>query len=75
MAMDTITLKSAIKAAFLANLSSPDTVQTDQVDTMAGAIANAMRDFVVGATITYTAGLVAPSGGGPVTGVFTNIIS
>ena len=75
MALDTVTLKSAMKAAFLANLSSPNSIQIDQVDAMAEAIANAMKVFVEGATIMYTAGLIAPGGGGPVTGLFTNIIS
>ena len=68
-------LKAAIKAAFLANLSSPDSTQTTQVDTMAGAIASAIVTCVQGATVTYTAGLVAPSGGGPVTGVSGMTIS
>ena len=75
MALDTVTLKNAMKAAFLANLSSPSSIQINQVDTMTEAIANAMKVFVEGTTITYTAGLIAPGGGGPVTGVFTNIIS
>ena len=75
MPLDTVTLKNALKSAMLANLPSPGSSQVTEVDTLAGAIANAMQSFVAGATITYTTGLIAPSGGGPVTGVFTNIIS
>ena len=75
MALDTVTLKNALKSAFLANLPSPSSAQITEVDAMAGTIATAMQSFVTGATITYTTGLVAPSGGGPVTGIFTNIIS
>ena len=75
MALDTTTLKNSLKDAFLANLPSASTTQINQIETMTNAIANAMKVFVESTTITYTAGLVAPSGGGPVTGVFTNIIS
>ena len=75
MPLDTTTLKASLKAAFLANLPSPDSTQLSQVDAMAGAMANAMLVFVQGAQITYTTGLIAPSGGGPVTGLFGNIIS
>ena len=50
------------------------TPSADQISQMQ-VFADALKSFVEGATITYTAGLVAPSGGGPVTGVFTNTIS
>ena len=73
--LNTTILKTALKTAFLANLPSPTAQQITEVDALAGAIANAMQVFVRGATITYTAGLVAPSGGGPVTGIFNNTIS
>lgn len=73
MPLDTMTLKNALKTAFLANLPSPTSTQVTEVDTMAGAIANAMQTFVTGATISYTSGLVAP--GGAVTGTFINTIS
>jgi hypothetical protein len=49
-------------------LSDP---QTDSnVADVAEAIANAVDVYVKQALIVYTGGLIAPSGGGPVTGVF-----
>jgi hypothetical protein len=75
MPLDTGTLKSTLKAAMLANVPSPTAEQTNQVDMLCGVMANAMAVFVAGATITYSTGLVAPPTGGPVTGVFTNVIS
>ncbi len=75
MALDTLALKNALKTAMLANLPSPSPAQISEVDTLCDAIASAMQTFVAGATITYSTGLVAPSGGGPVTGIFTNIIT
>ena len=75
MPLDTSTLTSSLQSAFLANLPSPDTGQISQVNILATSIANALRIFVEGAEITYSAGLVAPGGGGPVTGVFGNTIS
>lgn len=75
MPLDTATLKASIKSAFLTNLPSPDAGQIAQVDTLATSIANALQVFVEGAEITYTAGLIAPGGGGPVTGTFGNTIS
>ena len=74
MPLDTTTLATDLKSAFLANLPSPDAGQIAQVTTLSTAIANAMQVFVEGAEITYTAGLVAPVGGGAVTGVFGNTI-
>ncbi len=75
MPLDTITLKNSIKSAYLANLPVPDMTQIAQVDAMSTAIADAIRIFVEGATVTNTAGLIAPGGGGPVTGVFGNTIT
>jgi len=75
MPLDTTTLTTSLKSAFLANLPAPDAGQITQVTTLASAIASAMQVFVEGAEITYTAGLIAPGGGGPVTGVFGNTIS
>ncbi len=75
MPLDTVTLTTSLKSAFLANLPSPDAGQIAQVITLASSIASAMQVFVEGAQITYTAGLIAPGGGGPVTGVFGNTIS
>lgn len=49
-------------------LSDPKT--ESNVDAVAAAIANAVDVYVKGALIVYTSGLIAPSGGGPVTGTF-----
>ena len=73
MALNTAALKSAIKAAFQANLPAPTATQLSELDTMCTSIANAMQAFVQSATITYTTGLA--NGSGPVTGVFGNIIT
>jgi hypothetical protein len=75
MALNTTTLSTALRAAFMANLTSPTAGQTTQVNNMCDSIAAAILAFVEGATITYTAGLTAPPGGGPVTGVFGCVIS
>lgn len=50
------------------------TVSADQEAQMR-TLAVAIKTMVQGATITYTTGLVAPGGGGPVTGVFGGSIS
>lgn len=76
MPLDTITLKDTLKAAFMTNLHSGATSQQrDEIENLSSTIANAMKIFVEGATITYVAGLTTAPGGGPVTGVFTNTIS
>lgn len=70
MPLDTAGLKTALVALFTANLSEPNTTQIDQINTMCGGIADAMTTFVQTAEVIYDdLGLVAPSGGGPVTGV------
>jgi len=73
--MDAAVLKAGIKAAFEANMPSPTSAQTAAFDVTAGAIADAIVACVETATITYTSGLIAPSGGGPVTGVFGGSVS
>ena len=73
MAMSQPALKSAIENAFLSNMPSPTAAQTTAFATTADAIATAIIACVENATLTYTAGLVAPSGGGPVTGVLTGV--
>jgi hypothetical protein len=73
MAMSQPTLKAAIKAAFVANIPSPTSEQIEAFDSTAGAIATAVIDCIESATLTYTIGLIAPSGGGPVTGVMTGV--
>jgi hypothetical protein len=66
-------LSAIIKAKMLAlrnNTDDPEGAAGDFADMLAQGV----HDYVLGLQITYTAGLVAPSGGGPVTGVFTNTL-
>lgn len=60
--------KQQLKAELVTILSDPKT--ESNVDAVATAISNAVDVYVKGALIVYTSGLIAPSGGGPVTGVF-----
>lgn len=60
--------KSQLEADFVRILSDPQT--ESNVDAVAAALANAVDVYIKEALIVYTGGLVAPSGGGPVTGIF-----
>lgn len=64
MALD----KEALESQFREILSNPQT--ESNVDAVAASLANAVDEYVRGAVINYIGGLVAPSGGGPVTGTF-----
>ena len=75
MALNTPALKAALQTAFLANIPAPTPTQVAQINALSAAMATALLAFVQSATISYTAGLVAPPGGGPVSGVFGNIIT
>jgi len=72
--MSESTLASAIANAFLANIPTPTSDQATAIQTTAGTIATAIIACVESMTLTYTSGLVAPSGGGPVTGVLTSVV-
>ena len=74
MAMVQATLKNALKAAMVANIPSPTSAQLAAFDNTADAMAAAVIACVSSLTLTYTTGLVAPSGGGPVTGVLTGVV-
>jgi hypothetical protein len=63
---------TAIKNALLANYpGTPTTAQQDAAAALAAAIVATIET----ATINYLSGLVAPPGGGPVTGVFAGTLS
>lgn len=62
MGLDKATLKAGIKAAFLNRFKSPDADQANEMDGLAGDLADAFDNYVKGAGVYYTAGLVAPSG-------------
>ena len=74
MSLDKATLKASIKQALLDQRNNTDN-PTGSADDLAGKIADAVDTYVKGIGITYTTGLAAPSGGGPVTGTFTYTIS
>lgn len=71
------TLQAEIVSAFNANMTgiTPSSEQTQQVNALASAIATAVDNYIKSATVTSTPLLIAPPGGGPVTGTITNVIS
>jgi hypothetical protein len=67
MSLSKPTLKASIKSALLAQRdNTTDPVQA--ADDLAEAISSAVDSYVRSLRITYTSGLVAPSGGGLVVG-------
>lgn len=68
MALVKETVREAIKQAFVEGLKQTDPDKGPEV--VAGLLADAVIAAIRSATITYTAGLVAPPAGGPVTGTF-----
>jgi hypothetical protein len=72
--LDKSALSSSIKQAFLDQRSKESDPETAAED-LAGKIATAVEAYVKSLTVVYTAGLVAPSGGGPVTGTLTHTIT
>lgn len=75
MPLDKTALKSAMIAAFTANLPGITADQTTALDTTCGAIADAIDTYVKAIQITYTSGLTTATGGGPVTGTMVYTIS
>lgn len=73
MPLSAPTLKEAIKAAMIAQRTAADADAA--ADDFAGQLASAIEGFVKSLQITYTAGLAAPPGGGPVTGMFEYTLS
>lgn len=65
MAMNT----TFIEVAMAYNAANPSQSQVDASTRLANAIINTVKSM----TMTYTTGLIAPSGGGPVTGVLTTV--
>lgn len=62
-------IKNNIVAAFKAVMDQEEDREA-AIDTVADKLAQAIEDAIKSATIMYTSGLVAPTGGGPVTGTF-----
>jgi hypothetical protein len=66
MALD----KTTLQASILSILSDMETRNEDAKLEFASRLADAIDTYVKSATIVYMAGLVAPTGGGAVTGMF-----
>lgn len=71
MALDKTTLKTKIVNI----LTDMENRTENSKNEFADRLSTAIDDYIKQMTITYSTGLVAPSGGGPVTGVFNATIS
>jgi len=64
MPLNKTSLKTSVKQAFLDALGgSPTSEQNTKIDTLAGAIADAMDAFVKTATVTVSAGIPVSTAG------------
>lgn len=68
------TIKSEVKEAFTAVMNQNDDNRSGALDKVADKLADAIINAIKSQQITYSTGLVAPSTGGPVTGVFNYTI-
>jgi len=66
--------KASLKADIKSILTDMETRTGDAKDEFAQRLSDAIDAFVKGAEVVYQTGLVAPSGGGPVTGQITHTI-
>lgn len=69
------TIKSEVKEAFTAVMNQQGDDREGALDKVADKLADAIINAIKSQQITYSAGLVAPSMGGPVTGTFNYDIS
>ena len=69
------TIKSEVKEAFTAVMNQKGDDREGALDKVADKLADAIINAIKSQQITYSAGLVAPSMGGPVTGTFNCVIS
>lgn len=67
-------IKGEIKSAFTAVMDQKEN-RGDALDKVADKLADAIINAIKSQQITYSAGLVAPSTGGPVTGMFNYTIT
>ncbi len=70
--------KNRLKVKIIAAFEAEQTEEVDHnasLERISEALAQAMIDEIKLLTINYTTGLVAPSGGGPVTGTLIYTIS
>ena len=71
MALD----KDGLKSGIIELLTDMETRTEDAKEDFATELSNLIDDYVKSATIEYTSGLIAPSGGGTVTGTFVGSLS
>lgn len=69
------TIKNEVKEAFTAVMNQQGDDREGALDKVADKLADAIINAIKSQQITYSAGLVAPSMGGPVTGAFNYVIS
>ena len=74
MALVKTTIKNELKQAFTAVMNQ-SSGRGGAIDTVADKLADAIINAIKSQQITHTTGLVAPSGGGAVTGVLDYTIS
>lgn len=74
MALDKTRLKNNLKAKFIAIEDNGDT-REDQLDWFCEQLADVLVDEIKQLQILYSAGLVAPGGGGAVTGSITHTVN
>jgi len=74
MALAQSRLKAKIKAAFEAE-QSEEVNHNNSLDRISDRLATAIIEEIQFLTVNYITGLIAPSGGGPVTGTITHTIS
>lgn len=75
MALNKAMIKSEVAAAFTSVMNDQGSDREGAIDKVADKIATAIVNAIKSATITYTAGLTAPPGGGAVTGSFNGNLS
>ena len=73
MALEKTTIKEGIAAAFT-QVMNQESDREEAIDKVADKIADTVISAIRSAEIIYTSGLVAPTGGGPVTGTLNHTI-
>ncbi|MFI3322083.1 MAG: hypothetical protein R3Y50_06115 [Rikenellaceae bacterium] len=73
MALVHATIKNEVKAAFTEVMNQSDDDREGAIDRLSDKIATAVENAIKSMTITYSTGLVAPTGA--VTGTFTYTIT
>ncbi|RXK57574.1 hypothetical protein ESA94_20460 [Lacibacter luteus] len=74
MALSNARLKGNLKTLF-ENMEANGDTRDEQLDWFCGELAKVLIDEIKELRIQYSAGLVAPSGGGAVTGTITHTVN